>query len=197
MLLLATALLVATEETRLVASRALRLAERVKERPTKDDVERISWGKAAKKRGTGSRGIPHRLNNDERKLYELAKGKGYVEMKGSGYRHERRDAPLVNTWSLWCGAVSRPAIVLHKPNLVIVDFAPLKLDDETWQEDDDFQKYFVGAPLLKFECEELAIAKKQAAIFADLFEMPKSSMSKKQPNVRPGKSRRHGGYGIG
>ena len=31
-------------------------------RPDVSDVERISWGKPAKKKGTGSRGIPHRLN---------------------------------------------------------------------------------------------------------------------------------------
>lgn len=31
-------------------------------RPTPDDVDRISWGKPAKKKMTGSRGVPHRLN---------------------------------------------------------------------------------------------------------------------------------------
>lgn len=34
-------------------------------RPTLDDVERISYGQGAKKRGTGSRQVPHRLNGDE------------------------------------------------------------------------------------------------------------------------------------
>eukprot|EP00965_Chrysotila_dentata_P229598 6197278-Pleurochrysis_carterae.AAC.1 len=34
-------------------------------RPTLDDVERISWGKPAKRKGTGSRGVPHRLNDGE------------------------------------------------------------------------------------------------------------------------------------
>ncbi len=29
-------------------------------------------GKSAKTRGTGSRNVPHRLNSDERKIYELA-----------------------------------------------------------------------------------------------------------------------------
>ena len=33
-------------------------------RPTLDDVDRISWGKPAKRKGTGSRGIPHRLNDE-------------------------------------------------------------------------------------------------------------------------------------
>lgn len=31
-------------------------------RPTADDVDRISWGRPAKKKMTGSRGVPHRLN---------------------------------------------------------------------------------------------------------------------------------------
>ena len=44
-------------------------------RPTLDDVERISRGDAAKARGTGSRQIPHRLNAEERKQYDIAKQK--------------------------------------------------------------------------------------------------------------------------
>ena len=35
-------------------------------RPSKDDVDRISWGKPSKKKGVGSRGTPHRLNEAER-----------------------------------------------------------------------------------------------------------------------------------
>eukprot|EP00961_Rhodomonas_salina_P241896 3267749-Rhodomonas_salina.4 len=68
-------------------------------RPTADDVDRISWGKPAKKKMTGSRGVPHRLNQvqspaslflrgsmhgpeqlpggqDERMLYDMARRKG-------------------------------------------------------------------------------------------------------------------------
>lgn len=37
-------------------------------RPSLDDVERLSRGQAAKKRGTGSRGVCHRLNESERKV---------------------------------------------------------------------------------------------------------------------------------
>ena len=33
-------------------------------RPTIDDVDRISWGRPAKRKGTGSRGVPHRLNDE-------------------------------------------------------------------------------------------------------------------------------------
>lgn len=37
-------------------------------RPSLDDVERLSMGQAAKKRGTGSRRVCHRLNEFERKV---------------------------------------------------------------------------------------------------------------------------------
>lgn len=40
-------------------------------RPSLDDVERLSRGQAAKKRGTGSRGVCHRLNESERKVRTL------------------------------------------------------------------------------------------------------------------------------
>jgi len=45
-----------------------------------DDVDRISWGKPAKKKSTGSRGVPHRLNEEERNLYDMARRKGFVEI---------------------------------------------------------------------------------------------------------------------
>jgi hypothetical protein len=44
-------------------------------RPSMDDVDRVSKGGAAKRRGTGSFHIPHRLNSDERPVYEAAKKK--------------------------------------------------------------------------------------------------------------------------
>ena len=45
-------------------------------RPSLDDVEKISYGQAAKKRGIGSRGVPHRLNAEERSEWDLAKKRG-------------------------------------------------------------------------------------------------------------------------
>jgi hypothetical protein len=75
-------------------------------RPTTDDVDRISWGRPAKKKGTGSRGVPHRLNSDERVLYDLARRKGFLEISGSGWRKQRSDAPLANTYRSWCDAVA-------------------------------------------------------------------------------------------
>eukprot|EP00529_Nitzschia_sp_RCC80_P028727 CAMPEP_0113489396 /NCGR_PEP_ID=MMETSP0014_2-20120614/26507_1 /TAXON_ID=2857 /ORGANISM="Nitzschia sp." /LENGTH=328 /DNA_ID=CAMNT_0000383131 /DNA_START=317 /DNA_END=1300 /DNA_ORIENTATION=+ /assembly_acc=CAM_ASM_000159 len=99
-------------------------------RPTINDVERISWGKPAKKKGTGSRGVPHRLNQDERRSFEQARGKGFLEMGGSGWRSERRDAPLHNTYRSLCDARGQPAIVLHKQDdgidTLVVDISPLR-----------------------------------------------------------------------
>ena len=74
-------------------------------RPTTDDVVRISWGKPAKQKGTGSRGVPHRLNADERRAFDAAiVSKGFLEVAGSGWRKERRDAPLLNTYRSYCDA---------------------------------------------------------------------------------------------
>lgn len=44
-----------------------------KGRPSIDDVERLSRGEGAKRRGVGSREVPHRLNADERVQFDLAK----------------------------------------------------------------------------------------------------------------------------
>eukprot|EP00959_Pyramimonas_sp_CCMP1952_P368609 7721296-Pyramimonas_sp.AAC.1 len=42
-------------------------------RPTLDDVQRLARGQRAKKRGTGSRGVPHRLNEEELKAFNISK----------------------------------------------------------------------------------------------------------------------------
>jgi hypothetical protein len=99
-------------------------------RPTMDDVERISWGKPAKKKGTGSRGIPHRLNQEERFQFDTARRKGYLEVDGSGWRSQRREAPLLNTYRSLCDARGQVSIVLHKGNTgiddLVVDLSPLR-----------------------------------------------------------------------
>mmetsp|Transcript_14809 Transcript_14809/g.37071 ORF Transcript_14809/g.37071 Transcript_14809/m.37071 type:complete len:392 (-) Transcript_14809:26-1201(-) len=103
-------------------------------RPTLDDVERISWGKPARKKCTGSRGVPHRLNQDERMLYVMAKRKGFVEFSGSGYRRERSGAPLVNTYRNWCDARGVASVQLYKAvgsgeegDEVVVDLSTLRI----------------------------------------------------------------------
>ena len=112
-------------------------------RPTIQDVERISWGKPAKKKGTGSRGVPHRLNHEEeRKLFDQARKKGFLEVAGSGWRSQRRDAPLLNTYRSLCDARGQVCIVLHKGNTglddeLVVDLSPLRLPEtfESLRED--------------------------------------------------------------
>ena len=118
-------------------------------RPTIQDVERISFGKPAKKKGTGSRGTPHRLNEEERKLFDQARRKGFLEIGGSGWRSQRRDAPLVNTYRSLCDARGQACIALHKGNTgedeLVIDLSPLRLPDtfETVERD---MIEFVGIP---------------------------------------------------
>eukprot|EP01031_Cornospumella_fuschlensis_P034365 gene34365-41597_t len=102
-------------------------------RPSLDDVERISRGQAAKKRGTGSRAVPHRLNTMERKEWELAKKRRFVQLRGTGYRRERGDSPLANIYRNFCDAVAVPCISLSRAlgidasvDKVTVDFSPLR-----------------------------------------------------------------------
>ena len=87
-------------------------------RPSIDDVERISKGLAAKKRGTGSRGVPHRLNAEERIEWEIAKKKKYVVLSGSGWRKERGDSPLANIYRQYCDAVDIPCISVRRGNIL-------------------------------------------------------------------------------
>jgi hypothetical protein len=99
-------------------------------RPTREDVDRISRGLGARRRGTGSRAVPHRLNADERLQFELAMRKRFVEVVAAGNRRERKGAPLVNTFRQWCDACARPAVFLHKESMgrdhVVVDLATLR-----------------------------------------------------------------------
>lgn len=103
-------------------------------RPSVDDVERISWGKPAKKKGVGSRGVPHRLNNDERLKFDLALQRGFVEIDGSGWRSQRRDSPLSNTYRSYCDAKAQPVIALHKDSEgidnILVDLSPLRTPED-------------------------------------------------------------------
>ena len=115
-------------------------------RPTVSDVERISWGLPAKKKGTGSRGIPHRLSNhaEERILFDLARRDGFLQVTGTAWRSQRRDAPLLNTYRSLCDARAQVSIVLHKGtstttaaavgstngmilDQVVLDLSPLRL----------------------------------------------------------------------
>lgn len=121
-------------------------------RPSLEDVERISQGLAAKSRGVGSRAVCHRLNQEERKVYELAKRLGYLAVKGTGYRKERKGSPLINTFRQWCDARGVCFVRLEKQggssshshdtnptntsssglsDTVIIDLSPLRIRDDS------------------------------------------------------------------
>lgn len=212
-------------------------------RPTVDDVERISWGKPAKKKGTGSRGVPHRLNEEERAIFDRARQKGFLEVAGSGWRSQRREAPLLNSYRSLCDARGQASIVLNKGNTgmddLVVDLSPLRCpalfqeiaqtcleaqgggeiiaqptnDAESPENDDEDNEtvqaiaenpwetrpiyqlppYCIAWELPRPEAKELG--KKMSLLF-DTVE-GKREASRKPIGVKAGKSRRHGGYGIG
>ena len=194
-------------------------------RPSKDDVDRISWGKPSKKKGVGSRGTPHRLNEAERAEYARAKARGFVEVAGSAWRKERRDAPLLNTWRNWCDAVALPSISVQKGtdvDLVVVDLSPLRRPDvlevaaavralptpcvsievgasEDIVEDEARPIHQIPRYEVAWQAPTRAEAKALAKGLASAFgHAPgkKAPGGKSAPRVKAGKSRRHGGYGI-
>ena len=216
-------------------------------RPEINDVERISWGKPAKKKGTGSRGVPHRLNLDERFLFDNARRKGFLEIEGSGWRSQRREAPLLNTFRSLCDARGQASIVLHKGSTgtdeLVVDISPLRnpvmfpqiaqtcleqaeggevvfqgsgddtktdnqadlaltlsiVEDEPspWETRPIYQlpPYCISWELQRNDAKKLG--KKMAKLFDTIEETATASSSRKPVGVKPGKGRRHGGYGIG
>lgn len=110
----------------------LRFTTRGLFRPSLDDVERISRGQAAKKRGTGSRNVPHRLNEMERREWDLSKRRRYLMVRGTGYRSERGDSPLLNIYRQLCDALAVPSISVQRGvgspplDIVNVDLSPLR-----------------------------------------------------------------------
>ncbi|KAI5060243.1 hypothetical protein GOP47_0024663 [Adiantum capillus-veneris] len=97
-------------------------------RPSLDDVERLSRGEASKGK-IGSRAVPHRLNADERKAYELAKKKGYLVRQ-----FRSREYPLSNTYRNYCDAVGWPNLRIDQGpagslDTMIVDLTTLRLEE--------------------------------------------------------------------
>jgi len=218
-------------------------------------VERISWGKPAKKKKTGSRGIPHRLNEDERRAFDQARRQGFLQVTGSAWRSQRSDAPLLNSYRSLMDARGRPAIVLHKlsPNSsggvdngdrLVVDLSPLRLPDEFERVELELKervlaKFNVESQPLDIEEEDTVDETEEIEVLGNasndaddgwetrpiyqlspysfswelsrqdgkevgkhlgiLFDNAeqKATKSKKPKGVKPGKGRRHGGYGIG
>lgn len=109
-------------------------------RPDLADVERLTRGESAKRRGTGSREVPHRLNADERAIWDLARKRSFMVLAGAGYRRERRGSPLMNSWRQYADAVACPAIFCHhgaanadasedgSDAVVTVDLSPLRCE---------------------------------------------------------------------
>jgi hypothetical protein len=106
-------------------------------RPDLADVERLTRGEGAKRRGTGSRDVPHRLNADERAVWELSKKRHFMVLSGAGYRRERKGSPLMNSWRQYADAFAFPAVFVHHgvanseadmdaDSVVVVDFSPLR-----------------------------------------------------------------------
>lgn len=118
---------------------AMFMSKKLDIRPSVDDVERISKGQAAKRRGTGSRAVPHRLNVAERREWDLAKRRRFLLLRGTGWRRERGDSPLANIYRNYCDAVAVPCITVLRSvgigvnndlaDTVIVDFSPLRTVD--------------------------------------------------------------------
>lgn len=103
-------------------------------RISRDDVDRLSRGQPSKKKGYGSRNVPHRLNDQERSEMDRAAKKGFVSLAGTGNRRARKGSPLANIHRQWCDARDKPQIVLLKAtggqpvDQVIVDLAPLRIN---------------------------------------------------------------------
>ena len=100
-------------------------------RPSLDDVERLSYGLRAKRRGAGSRIVPHRLDWEEREAYAVAMRRGFAIVRGAGgYRRERKGTPLLNTLRQRADARARPLVwveqVAHDTAHTCVDVSPLR-----------------------------------------------------------------------
>ena len=102
-------------------------------RPTLDDVERLARGDATKRRGVGSRRVPHRLNADERQSYELALRKGFALVDGTGHRRHKdaKGAPLLNILRQRADALAQPLIWVERHRsgewwYTCVDYSPVR-----------------------------------------------------------------------
>ena len=106
-------------------------------RPTLADVERLSRGEAATRRGIGSRQVPHRLNADERTAYALAVKRGFAVVTGRGMRRERKGSPLLNTLRQRADALGLPMVWVERhdaragvdDDAVCVDLSPVRCAD--------------------------------------------------------------------
>jgi len=54
--------------------------------------------------------VCHRVNQEERKAFDIAMTKGFLTLKGSGYRKERKGSPLANIFRQYCDARGTPCV---------------------------------------------------------------------------------------
>jgi len=73
----------------------------------KDAVHKLSRGKSSGKK-IGNRNVRHRLREDEREKFEIAKKRGYLLV------HKTTRKALLNTWYLWCEACKVEAKIRKK-----------------------------------------------------------------------------------
>lgn len=110
----------------------LNAATQSRARPDIADVNRISHGKGARRRGTGSRSVPHRLDAEAQKMFKLGKKRGFIVVSNAG----RCRIALQNVWRLYCDALAQPAIVLlttrsqskQPADALVLDLSPLRAE---------------------------------------------------------------------
>lgn len=65
-------------------------------------------------------------------MYESAKKKGYLAVRGTGYRRGRRGNPLPNVYRQWCDARGMACVVIEQDwtgggqDVVVVDLSTLR-----------------------------------------------------------------------
>lgn len=101
-------------------------------RPTLEDVARLSRGLSAHSK-VGSRSVPHRLNNDEHNILNIAIQKGYAVLQQTQHRKHRKGSPLLNTLRMRADALARPLVWVElgpdqtATDAACVDLSPLRL----------------------------------------------------------------------
>lgn len=135
-------------------------------RPSLLDVERLSLGERATRRGVGSRQVPHRLNQDEKLAFALATKVGYAVVHGRGQRRERKGSPLLNTLRQRADALAEPMVWVERADrrggwldCTCVDLSPLRCTDT-----DELRSWYERCKEIALDAEASIIG--EAAVIA-------------------------------